>query len=196
LLTRERILVCVLELVDELGYRELTTAQVTQRLGLSAGAFYRYFEDINSAILALTPRMRSSADAIAAVVAGGDWNGPAALDTALGVIDLMAQWWADHRSLYRVTDLCADEGEARFAQVKAETFATVTEALAGVIDRDGASASHQESFVTACVLVAMLIHTMARETAFGLAGVGSESLRAQVAKVIVATVTDSTGPAG
>jgi len=189
MLTRERILRCVLQLVEELPYRELTTAQVTQRLGISPSAFYRYFEDINGAILELTPGMRSAADAIAGLVAEGDWDGPGARDTALSIIDAMAGWWADHRPLYRVTDLCADEGDARFARVKAATFAGVTDTLADVIDRHFETNSREESFVTACVVVAMLIHTMARETAFGLAGVRSESLRAQVAKVIVATVT-------
>jgi AcrR family transcriptional regulator len=186
--TRARILGCVLQLVEELPYRELTTAQVTQRLGISPSAFYRYFKDMNGAILELTPRMRSTADAIAALVANGEWDRPAARDTALAVIDAMAAWWAVHRPLYRVTDLCADEGDARFAQVKAATFAAVTDALAIVIERNGEAKDHEESFAAACVVVAMLIHTMARETAFGLAGVGSESLRAQVAKVIVATV--------
>jgi AcrR family transcriptional regulator len=191
MLTRERILLCVLQLVEELPYRELTTAQVTQRLGISASAFYRYFEDINGAILELTPRMGASAAAIAALVADGDWEGPAARDTALSIIDAMATWWSDHRTLYRVTDLCADEGDARFAEVKSATFASLTEALADVIDGQVETNSREESFVTACVVVAMLIHTMGREKAFGLAGVRSESLRAQVAKVIVANVTGS-----
>ena len=190
--TRERILVCVAELIDEVPYRDVTTALVTQRLGLSPAAFYRYFADINEAILELTPGMRTAADAIAAVVATGRWEGPEGRETALAVIDAMADFWSEHRVLYRMTDLCADEGDLRFSKVKASTFAGLTAAFRDVIARFQSAGRHPEDlepFAAACVVVAMLIHTTARETAFGLAGVGPQSLRAHVADVMAVTVT-------
>jgi AcrR family transcriptional regulator len=190
--TRERILACVAELIDEVPYRDVTTALVTQRLGLSPAAFYRYFADINEAILELTPGMRTAADAIAAIVAGGPWDGPAGRETALAVIDAMAKFWSQHRVLYRMTDLCADEGDPRFSRVKATTFAGLTAAFRDVIAVFQDAGRHPEDidpFAAACVVVAMLIHTTARETAFGLAGVGQQSLRAHVANVMGTTVT-------
>src|SRR4029453_1647934 len=100
----------------------------------------------------------------------GPWDGDSADATALAVIDAMARFWTDHRALYRVTDLCADEGDTRFKGVKAAPFAPVTEAFERVIagrQRAGHHPASTEPFATACVVVAMLIHTMAREEAFG-----------------------------
>jgi len=190
--TRARLLQCVSDLVDEVSYRELTSALVTQRLGLSAGAFYRYFGDINDAIFELTATMRVTADEIADVVRRRSWDDKSAERTALAVIDAMAGFWTTHRSLYRVTDLCADEGDDRFKGVKAATFADVTRAVESVIGDRQRLGDHPptiDPFATACVVVAMLIHTMAREEAFGLAGVGRAALRGHLARVIVATVT-------
>ena len=190
--TRERIVSCVGELLEEVPYREVTTALVTQRLGLSPGAFYRYFADINEAILELTPGMRHASDAVATIVSTGPWDGAAGHATALAVIDAMAGFWIDHRVLYRVTDLCANEGDQRFSQVKASTFAGLTDAFCHVIatfQRAGCHRDDVEPFAAACVVVAMLIHTTARETGFGLAGVGPESLRAHVARLIELGVT-------
>jgi hypothetical protein len=104
----------------------------------------------------------------------------------------MAAFWSEHRVLYRVTDLCADEGDERFSRVKASTFAGLTNAFRDVIaafQRIGQHPDDVEPFAAACVVVAMLIHTTARETGFGLAGVGPQTLRAHVAKVVEATVT-------
>jgi AcrR family transcriptional regulator len=190
--TRQRLLVCVAELIEEVPYRDVTSALVTQRIGLSQGAFYRYFADINDAILELTPAMRAASDSIATIVSDSTWDGPAAHRTALAVIDAMAAFWSEHRVLYRVTDLCADEGDERFSRVKASTFAGLTNAFRDVIaafQRIGQHPDDVEPFAAACVVVAMLIHTTARETGFGLAGVGPQTLRAHVAKVVEATVT-------
>ena len=190
--TRARLLECVSDLIDEVPYRDVTSALVTQRLGLSAGAFYRYFGDINDAILELTAEMRETANGIAEVVRTGSWDDDSAERTALAVIDAMARFWGAHRSLYRVTDLCAGEGDDRFKGVKAATFAAVTEAVEAVIAdrrRAGDHPATLDPFAAACVVVAMLIHTMAREEAFGLAGVGRAPLRHHLARVIVTTVT-------
>jgi AcrR family transcriptional regulator len=193
--TRERILVCVAELIEEVPYRDVTSAFVTQRIGLSQGAFYRYFADINDAILELTPEMRAASDAMATIVSDSTWDGPAARLTALAVIDAMAAFWSEHRVLYRVTDLCAGEGDERFSRVKASTFAGLTNAFRDVISsfqRIGRHPDDVEPFAAACVVVAMLVHTTVREAGFGLAGVGPQTLRAHVAKVIEATVTGVT----
>ena len=68
--TRSRLLDATVGLLDELPYRELTSAVVTQRLGLSAPAFYRYFADINDALAECASTMRDNVRAIADLVAG------------------------------------------------------------------------------------------------------------------------------
>lgn len=193
--TRQRLLDCTAELVAEVPYRELTTALVTQRLGLSPPAFYRYFAGINEAILELTAAMRDDARDLATTVCDGSWAADDAPAAALAVIDACSLFWQRHRALYRVAGLVADEGDPRFVEVRATTFADLTTAFRDEIARwkeRGAHPADVDPFATACVAVAMLIHTMARESAFGLAGVSPRSLRLHVARVLCATVTGDT----
>jgi AcrR family transcriptional regulator len=192
--TRARLLETTNELIHEVPYRELTSALVTQRLGLSPSAFYRYFAEINDAVLELTAGMGVAVDAITEIVATGDWEGDGAQRTALAVIDAMARFWVEYRVLYRVTDLCADEGDDRFAEVKAATFAGLTAAIEQVVaglKREGRHPTDLDPFATACIVVTMLIHTMARESGFGSAGVSPRSLRTHLARVLVTIVTRS-----
>ena len=190
--TRSRLLSCTRELIDEVSYRDLTSALVTQRLGLSPSAFYRYFGGINDAILELTAAMRETADGIATLVAEGDWDDDEAAGTARAVIDAMAGFWTEHRALYRVTDLCADEGDERFGAVKADTFAGLTASIEKVIARYKRAGRHPrrlDPYAAACVIVTMLIHTMAREPAYDAAGVAPASLRMHVARLLRTGIT-------
>jgi hypothetical protein len=158
---------------------------------LSPSAFYRYFAEINDAILELTADMSDAVDGITEIVSSGDWEG-AAQRTALAVIDGMAGFWDEYRVLYRVTDLCADGGDDRFAEVKAATFAGLTAAIERVVARFKQAGRHPaplDPFATACIVVTMLIHTTARESGYWSAGVSPASLRAHLAGVLVTTVT-------
>jgi AcrR family transcriptional regulator len=175
----------------------VTSALVTQRLGLSPSAFYRYFGDINDAILELTAGMRVTADGIAALVDEGDWAGDGAEATALAVVDAMAGFWTEHRALYRVTELCAGEGDQRFAHVKTVTFAGLTRAFERVIascKRAGGHGRGVDPYASACVAVTMLIHTVAREPAFDVAGVAPDALRTHLARLVRAGVTGTMPP--
>jgi AcrR family transcriptional regulator len=177
--TRERLLECTAALVRELPYRELTTAEVTQRLGLSPPAFYRYFADIDEAILELAGEMRETVRGIARCVREGSWEGPECLATASAVVDAMAAFWARHRALYRVTDLLAEEGDPRFRRVKSRTFAELTQAFCNIV-----SPADHDPFTVASVVVTTLIHTVARERGFQRAGVKPQSLRLYLARAL------------
>lgn len=195
--TRQRILDATASLLGEIPYRELTTTVVTQRVELRPPAFYRYFADINEAVLELTARMRSSADALAELVRTSSWAGESALASALDLVDGFSAFWAQHRPLYRMTDLLADEGDVRFRRVKQDTFAELTVAVTDQIARHQSAGNHPDDvdpFTAACVVVAALIHTMARESAFGLAGVRPAALRQHLARMVAIAVTGQLPP--
>jgi AcrR family transcriptional regulator len=191
--TRERLLDTAAALVEEVPYRELTSGLVAARTGLTPPAFYRYFADVNDVILELTGRMRESAASISRVVREGDWEGAPA-EVAAAVVDGMVAFWGRHRGLYRVTDLLAEEGDARFARVKATTFAELTDALRDVVAAAGRTGragpgAGVDPYAVACVVVTALVHTVARESAFEHAGVTRAALRRHVAGLVAAATT-------
>jgi AcrR family transcriptional regulator len=183
--TRQRLLAVTTDLLDEVPYRDLTSAIVTQRLGLSPPAFYRYFSDINDALAACAHRMRDSVQEIADVVTTRPWRRQRAIESALEVIDALAVFWQHRRSLYRVTDLLADEGDARFIEIKQHTFEPLTEAFRRVM----AEVPGRDPIVAAGVVVASLVHVTARESGFAASGIASIDLRAQLATQVALMVT-------
>ncbi|HEV8297118.1 MAG TPA: TetR family transcriptional regulator [Acidimicrobiales bacterium] len=183
--TRQRLLDCTAELVEEVPYRELTSALVTQRLGLSPPAFYRYFADITDAILELTARMGETVSGIAASVREADWRADAD-GAAAALVDATGAFWTRHRALYRITDLLAEEGDARFATVKQRTFAPLNEEMTEIL-RAGVS-DDRDPVAAAGVLVATLIHTTAREPGFAAAGIATHALRRELARLVAQAI--------
>jgi AcrR family transcriptional regulator len=183
--TRDRLLAVTADLLDEVSFRDLTSAIVTQRAGLSAPAFYRYFADINDALAACADSMAETVQELAAVVADRSWRKQHAIESALEVIDALAVFWQRHRSLYRVTDLLADEGEPRFAEIKRHIFEPLTQAFEAVM----AEVPGRDSRVAAGVVVASVVHVTARESGFVAGGIGAEALRRHLADQVAVMVT-------
>jgi AcrR family transcriptional regulator len=173
------------ELLEEVPYRDLTSAIVTQRLGLSPPAFYRYFADINDALAECAHNMRDTVQEIAALVTARTWRKQRATESALEVIDALAVFWQRHRALYRVTDLLADEGDDRFAEIKHHTFEPLTEAFSTVM----AEVPGRDPLVAAGVVVASLVHITARESGFAASGIATPVLRDQLADQVALMVT-------
>jgi AcrR family transcriptional regulator len=184
--TRSRLLDATVGLLDELPYRELTSAVVTQRLGLSAPAFYRYFADINDALAECASTMRDNVRAIADLVAAHSWR-EGSVESARQVIDAFATFWQRHRALYRVIDLLADEGDPRFVEIKLHTFESLTDAFAEVM----ADVEGRDARAAAGVVVASLVHVTARESGFVSSGITVDALRQSLAEQVALMVTGS-----
>jgi hypothetical protein len=152
---------------------------------MSAPTFYRYFADINDALAACTVPMRERVDEIAALVSSRAWSRPRAVASALTVIDALASFWHEHRALYRVVDLLADEGHARFIEIKQHTFEPLTAAFADAMARG----ARRDARVAAGVVVASLVHVTAREAGFEASGIAIEDLRRQLAEQVALMVT-------
>jgi AcrR family transcriptional regulator len=187
--TRQSLLDTTATLLRELPFHALSSALVSQRAGLSPAAFYRYFSDLGDAIVALTPRMAASVEVIAAQVRAADWSDAAgARDSAAEVVAALAGFWEVHRPLYRVTDLLAEEGDARFLPVKAQTFGALTDAFTDVAqERDPV-----DRRLVAGIVVTALVHTTLRESGFESAGVPAAAMRATLARAIALLVRDQT----
>jgi AcrR family transcriptional regulator len=183
--TRERLLAVTAELLDEVPFKDLTTAMVTQRLDLSPPAFYRYFGDITDALAECAPTMRDTVEAIAPIVLAGTWRGSRAVESAAVVIDALADFWSRHRALYRVTDLLADEGDQRFADAKHHTFEPLTAAFTEVM----AATPGRDPAVAAGVVVASVVHVTARESGFAASGIDRQTLRHHLALQVATIVT-------
>lgn len=185
MLTRDRLITATGELLREVPFKELTTAMVCQRLGLSPPAFYRYFSNLSDALAACAHTMGLDVAHLAGVVEASRWGAGDADDAAGRLIDAFFDFWTRHRGLYRVIDLLADEGDLRFIELRRHMFEPLTAAMTPVIPE---TAGHRRE-VTAGILVATLVHVTAREAGFVSSGIDRAELRRHLARHIAAALT-------
>lgn len=109
---REEFVNAVLALVDADG-PEVTTAQVTERLGLSRTKVYRYFTDAEELHRAVAARVETMLSAQLAPVF--DLHG-SPRDMIEGVVGAHVEWLTEHGNLYRYLALRAPTGIADIQQ--------------------------------------------------------------------------------
>jgi hypothetical protein len=112
----------------------------------------------------------------------GDWSRRHAASSARPVITALEAFWSEHRALYRVTELMAEERDPRFTAVKAQTFVELTDAFV-------AAGAPRPTRASAAIVVTLLVHTTAREVGFAEAGIPLDALRADLARTVADVLT-------
>jgi hypothetical protein len=148
--------------------------------------------------VALSEEMAAAGnERLTSIVRTGSWEGAAGYDTALAIADAYIRFWDDNWHLMRVIDLTAEEGDQRFRSTRTRLLNEFTIALSEVIGAEIA-AGHQSAEVdpmaTAGVLVSMLAHVASHRYGFEFYGIGTDALRASMARIVFTSVTGGQPP--
>ena len=194
--TRTRLLECTSDMLATTSFRELKVIDIAREASTSPATFYQYFPDVESAILVLAEEMAESATVIADHVRLGPWKGKAGYDTALGLSDRFFEFWDEYRSVLRVVELAAGEGDRRFTRIRSRMLTGVTHALSDAIKvaqpkpRDDAL----DSMATGGALVAMLANVASHQYGFEFWGIRTCDVRRSMAHLIYWAVTGQRVP--
>jgi AcrR family transcriptional regulator len=190
LATRTRLLQCTRGLLDGRFYRDLTVAEIARACGTSPATFYQYFPDVEAAVLAVAADLAAQHGELSDIVRHANWQRRAeAASAARELASAFSAFWAEHRSILRVMDLGAAEGDARFRALRTELLNDVTNALADVVAtvRGPGDAGHlgrgAQPMAVAAVLVSMLAHVAAHQdglAAWGISPAGTEAVMADI----------------
>jgi AcrR family transcriptional regulator len=186
-------------MLETTSYRDLKVSDIAREAATSAATFYQYFPSVESAILVLAEAMVDEGSTLVALIQEHSWRGKAGYDTALSLVDGIMKFWDDHRSVFRVVDLCTEEGDLRFRNVRTKLTNTITRALCDVIagfQREGRHPSDLEPFATAGVLVSMLVHVAAHRFGFEFWGIRTSDVRKSMARSLYWGVTGHRPPIG
>jgi len=189
--TRQRLLDCTASLLAHAGYRDLTVADIARCAGTSPATFYQYFGDAKSAVLDLATGLRDGLQPVVDQITTGDWTGAAGPDLARRVVEAFFDYYEENRSVYRVVDLAAGEGDLRFRQVRTRVLAALTDALVEAVrlsQGDGPVDAEATSFV----LVSMLANSAAHRYGMEFWGVRTSRQVDALARILHGAVT---GPA-
>ena len=115
--TRRQIIDVTISLLDQTRLRDLTVAQIARKAGVSTSTFYVYFKDVSDVVLAgldelsvATPRLME--------ILSRDWSKDAAADLSDTLVTEYVNHWWEHRTLLRIRNLAAEEGDERFVLVR------------------------------------------------------------------------------
>ena len=132
--TRERLVEATRDLLQAESLLDLSVAKIARSAGTSTSTFYLYFQDAPEAVLAAVTEVAQTTPELLALW-DGDWEEGAAEERAHQFIEDYNARWREHRALFRVRNLAADEGDQRFVEARSDSirplFQTMTQRIAG-----------------------------------------------------------------
>jgi AcrR family transcriptional regulator len=189
-LTRQRLLEATAALLAEHGIRDLRVVDIARHVGTSPATFYQYFRDVEEAVLALVEGLRD--DLLPLVESLEPLRGRNGLDAARQLMDGFVTYWDEHRAVLRVRNLAAEEGDARFREVRTRTLGAITEELRNQIAENQAAGrvdAEVHPYAAAASMVAMMERMAAYHVDLEPRGLSRQELVETVARVIHQTVT-------
>jgi hypothetical protein len=124
----------------------------------------------------------------------GSWEGQAGLDSARALVDGFVDYWDRHRAVLRTRNLAAQEGDARFREVRNRTLGVFTQRIAAKV-ADGQAAGRVDAEISPAAAGAALVALIERMAAFHYdlepLGVSRADLVETTARIIHQTVNGS-----
>jgi AcrR family transcriptional regulator len=157
--TRRRLLDATATLLETHGIRDLRVVDIARAVGTSPATFYQYFRDVEEAVLALAAEVGDEITPLAPRLLDQPWDGHDGLDAARRLVDGFVTHWDRHRAVLRTRNLAAQEGDARFREVRNRTlieFTTRFDSMIAAARARGAVAAEMSAAAAAAALVALI----------------------------------------
>ena len=136
--TRQRLLDATAELMQTKKLRELTISDITRRAKTAISTFYLYFPDASEAVLAVTRAVSQSTPELLELI-DAPWAEHEIAAKAEAFALSYAEHWQRNKAVFRVRNMAADEGDARFSNVRRHAIAPLIAALARRIEANQAA---------------------------------------------------------
>lgn len=188
--THGRLVRAVGELLETTSYRDLGVAVIARHAGTSPATFYHYFPDLGSAVEELAHTMLQEGEQLADLVEQGDWEAKPML-AAYDLTDAFVSFWETHRSVIRVVELLAEEGDRRFQRIRQQILLALTKALAGAIEAHGTppGGARPSPLAGALTLTSMLSHVATYRRELPYWSVDAGDARDYLAEIVCWVVT-------
>ena len=185
--TRRRLIEATGKLLESNGLRDLRVVDIARAVGTSPATFYQYFRDVEDAVLALASEAAADLSPVSRALAE-PWTDR----SARRIVEAFVASWDAHRTVLRVRNLAAQEGDQRFRTARNASLRPITEALAARVaesQRAGRVSPDVSPIAAASALVAMTERVAAFHREIEDLGVDREALLATTARIIDQTVT-------
>lgn len=190
--TRERLLRTTAELLAERGLRDLAVVEIARRAGTSPATFYQYFGDALEATLELAEIASKDLEPLLAGLAGS-FEGDAGLNRARAFVAGFFALWEQHRSVWRVRNHSAEEGDSRFRRVRRKALRPLLDRLAQTLP-ESRDADGVHPYAVAAALATILESLGAYGPELERFDVDRDALIETAARILVDTITELGAP--
>jgi AcrR family transcriptional regulator len=163
--TRRKLLDATAALLESHGVRDLRVVDITRSVGTSAATYYQYFRDVEAAVLVLADEVGMSEVMPLAVLLDEPWVGAEGLARAHELVERFIEMWDRNRAVLRTRNLAAQEGDARFREIRTRTNRPFIEGFAEQVRR-GQEAGTVAAGITPLAAAAALVALIERMAAF------------------------------
>lgn len=132
--TRRLLIDTTVSLLESHGLRDLSVMDVARAADTSPATFYVYFRGVPEVVLAALDDARQTSPELEEALTQ-DWLAPGAAARALDVVIAYTELWNRHRTVFRVRNLAAEEGDARFYAARTDASRPMMAALTRQIAR-------------------------------------------------------------
>lgn len=177
-------------LLKERGLRELRVADIARTVGTSPATFYQYFSDVEDVVLHLSAEANEDLPALLELF-DGSWRGKEGQRRARDVVVFFMSYWDAHGPILRIRNLAADEGDARFMDLRRAAMEPILAAMVSLMERCGVS--KKDSFIVpasaALAMSAVLDRLAAYHKVVESQGISQEELVSTSAQILFRTLT-------
>ena len=132
--TRQMLIDTTVELLESHGLRDVSVVDVARAANTSPATFYVYFRGVPEVVLAaLESASQTSAELEA--LAARNWLADDGAAAACAFVEAYTTLWNRNRTIFRVRNLAAEEGDGRFYQARMDAAAPMMDAITSAIAR-------------------------------------------------------------
>lgn len=132
--TRRLLIDTTVALLETHGLRDLSVMDVARAAETSPATFYVYFRGVPEVVLAALDDASQTSPELEQALAQ-DWLKPGAAAHAIEVVIVYTDLWNRHRTVLRVRNLAAEEGDERFYAARTDASRPMMAALTRQIAR-------------------------------------------------------------
>jgi AcrR family transcriptional regulator len=173
--TRRLLIDMTVALLETHGLRDLSVMDVARAAETSPATFYVYFRGVPEVVLAALDDARQTSPELEAALSR-DWLSPRAASWALDVVTAYTDLWNRHRTVFRVRNLAAEEGDDRFYLARTNASRPIMAALTRQITR-AQIAGRVPAALSAAACAGTILMMLERLAAVGPSRVEGEDAR-------------------
>lgn len=163
--TRQALIEATVELLESHGLREVSVVDVARAANTSPATFYVYFRGVPEVVLAALETASQTSPELEALI-GRDWLGEGAGQAAADFVEAYTRLWNANGTIFRVRNLAAEEGDARFYQARMDAAGPMMAAITAAVAR-GQQAGRVPAQLSARACAGTVLMLLERLSAIG-----------------------------